>query len=123
MFDPIPMAYLVFSELGTGHAEVVYQRAFEVALRNANVRFESQRDVPVLFMGIHVGRGIADLIVGDVVIELKATSSGIGSGDEAQLINYLKGLSIQRGVIINFGQQASMRAAELTHKWVDSHTQ
>lgn len=107
----------VYAELGTGHGEPVYQKAMEVGLRIAGAPYEAQKDVPVLFRGHQVGRGIADLALDDVTIELKAVSS-IGAGDEAQLRNYMTGLRSRNGAIINFGQPTQVKPGEYSFKYL-----
>lgn len=106
----------VYAEIGTGHAEAVYQKAMEVALRIAGVPYEPQRDVPVMFKGHQVGRGIADLVLDDLAIELKAVSV-VGAGDEAQLRNYMTGLS-RNGLLMNFGQPTQTKLGEFSVKYL-----
>lgn len=41
----------IYNDLGPGYSERVYHNAMEVLLRNAGVRYESERIVPVPFEG------------------------------------------------------------------------
>src|SRR5215470_7487197 len=87
----------IYDKLGSGFDEVVYQKAFEVALRLRGVPYEAQRIVPVFYEGFYIGEGKPDLVVGDneerIVIELKAVES-IGHKERAQIENYLRVLSV-----------------------------
>lgn len=53
----------VFSELGTGWPEKIYQQGVEVALRNRGICYETQRILPITFNGHVVGESIPDLVV------------------------------------------------------------
>lgn len=46
---------------------------------------------------------VADFIVGDVVVEVKAKKF-LDEVDEAQLINYLKATGKKIGLLVNFGE-------------------
>jgi GxxExxY protein len=107
----------IYECLGTGHTEAIYQGAFEIALRDEHVRFERQKDVPVMFRGMQAGRGIADIVLPDIIIELKATVK-IQPGDMAQVRNYMRSLGITRGVVVNFCQPSSKGDAKLQIEYV-----
>lgn len=52
--------------------------------------------------GFVIGEYIADVVVGEVIVELKAVASLLPL-HEAQLLNYLKATKIRHGLLINFG--------------------
>lgn len=85
----------------------------EVGLRLDGVKFESLKDAPVMFRGVQVGRGIADLVLEDAVIELKAISKLQGSEENEQIRNYMKSFKVNSGIIINFGQTSGKSVGEL----------
>lgn len=101
----IRFAKEVYGELGSGFDERVYQKAMEVGLRLAKVRYESQKVVELKFKNHYVGEGFPDLIVDidgiRVVLELKAIGK-IGGKEEAQIRSYMKVLKIPYGLLINF---------------------
>lgn len=105
----------VYDKLGSGFEEVVYQKAFEVALRLRGIPYEAQRVVPVFYQGFYVGEGKPDLIVGSsekrVVVELKAVES-TGHKEKIQIENYLRVLDLPRGLLINFPQPTKSKAAK-----------
>jgi GxxExxY protein len=102
----ISIAQDVYETLGSGFSEDVYQRALQVGLRLANIAYESQKVVEVMYRGYYVGEGYPDLVLwfGNerIVVELKAVSGEIGICEEQQLRNYLATLRVDRGLLINF---------------------
>ena len=88
--------------LGPGYSESVYHCAFEVALRSRGIYYETERIVPVYFLGQNVGHVRADLIVDrKSVIELKSVSK-LNETYRIQTQNYIKLLDLQEGYLINF---------------------
>ncbi len=99
----IGCAFTVSNTLGTGFLEKVYENALAIELKTAGLRCEQQKPIPVSYRGIAVGDYYADIFVeGQVILEIKA-SKAIDESHQAQLINYLKGTGIHRGLILNFG--------------------
>ena len=98
----------VYKILGSGYQEVVYDKAMQVGLRLAKIRYESQKVVELRYKDHCVGVGYPDLVVNldgeKVVVELKAVGSELGAAEEQQLKNYLKILKIKQGLLINFQQ-------------------
>lgn len=95
----------VYGELGSGFDECVYQKAMEVGLRLAKIRYESQKVVELKFKDHYVGEGYPDIIVNvngnKLVVELKATGK-LGGKEEVQIRSYMKILKIPYGLLINF---------------------
>jgi GxxExxY protein len=98
----------VYRSLGSGYSEEVYDRAMQVGLRLAKIKYENQKVVELTFRDHHVGEGYPDLIVrlpdGKMVVELKAVGGELGAAEEQQIKNYMKILRIERGLLINFQQ-------------------
>ena len=95
--------YEVRDELGVGFLEKVYTNSLEIALNQAGLKVEKEKQLKVFFRQQIVGEYYADLIVEDqLVIELKALKSLVPE-HSAQLINYLKAVSIKDGLLVNFG--------------------
>ena len=92
----------IWASLGPGYSESVYHCAFEVALRNRNIYYETERIVPVFYDGQNVGHVRADLIIDrKVVVELKSVGR-LTDGYRIQTKNYLKLLNLETGYLINF---------------------
>jgi len=98
----------VYRVLGSGFSEGVYDKAMQVGLRLAKIRYESQKVVELRYKNHCVGEGYPDLVVrlgrDKMIVELKAVGGEMGAAEEQQLRNYMKLLKIQRGLLINFQQ-------------------
>jgi len=98
----IELAQDIWSSLGPGYSERVYHNAFEIALRDEGLSYESERILPVTFRGHNVGNLRADLIVsGKFILELKSTSR-LKDEFRNQIRNYMKLTGLKAGVLINF---------------------
>lgn len=65
--------FAVYSELGHGFLEQVYENAMAIALRQQGLPVLQQAALDVLFRGFRVGEYRADLLVpGKLIIEVKA---------------------------------------------------
>jgi GxxExxY protein len=102
----VKVAHEVYQSLGSGFSEDVYDRAMQVGLRLAGIRYESQKVVELKYLDHGVGEGYPDLFVHidekKVVVELKAVTSELGACEEQQLLNYMKILGVGCGLLINF---------------------
>ena len=101
-------ATTVMKSLGKGHSERVYHRALITLFNKNKIFHRSEVFSPVYFMGEVVGIGRCDLVVGDMVVEIKANSSH-PSNSLAQLRKYTEGLGKAEnrklsGLILNFNQ-------------------
>jgi GxxExxY protein len=96
----------VYSTLGSGFSEDVYDRAMQVGLRLAKIPYEGQKVIELKYKDHYVGEGYPDLVIrcGDerIIVELKAVSGELGASEEQQLRNYMKILQVQYGILINF---------------------
>jgi GxxExxY protein len=99
----IGAAIEVRRQLGPGLLESANQRCLcdEPGLRK--IRFETQRDLPVIYKGIRFDCGyrIDVLVEGVVVVEVKSVD-GLHPIQDAQLITYLRLGQWPMGLIINF---------------------
>lgn len=98
----------VYATLGSGYSEAVYHRAFEVMLRKHGLLYETERIVPIVFENHVIGNLRCDLIVGDVIVELKSINK-LRDQEKQQLTNYLKLTGLKRGLLINFGPSLEMQ--------------
>ncbi len=98
----IGSAYEVFNELGRGFLEKVYARALakELLAKGHSVVIETPIDV--YYKDAVVGSYYADLLVENVICEIKAVARLLPE-HEAQLLNYLKATRKKVGLLINFG--------------------
>ena len=108
------IAHDIYRELGVGHRENVYHKAFEVELRLRCIPYECERVIPVIYKEHVVSYMRLDLVVdGKSIIELKATKS-LKDDDEFQLRRYLSATSIDDGYLINFGEKFEVRRIQVT---------
>ena len=91
----------VWRTLGSGFSESVYHRAMEIGLRDLKIPYHSEVIIPVNYKNKNCGNVRADILLDDIVIELKATSK-IMQKDVNQLECYMKLLSKSSGLVINF---------------------
>ncbi len=95
--------FTVYTSLGYGFLERVYQNALFYELQQRKFKCEAQRHLEVYFKGMKVGDYYPDIIVNDqVILELKTVES-IRPEHEAQLLNYLRSTKIEVGLLLNFG--------------------
>ena len=111
----------IYNTIGPGYNEVIYHRAFEVALRLKGIAYESEVVTPIIYQNHTVGHGRIDLIVNKmVIIELKAIANLNNNDSIIQIKNYMRQQSIVHGLIINFGQSNSKTPATITIKYINS---
>ena len=98
----IGCAYRVFNQPGFGFLESVYRKAMVIELKKANLDTDEEKSLEVYYDNIVVGNFSIDLFVeNSVVVELKSVQ-GILKEHEVQLVNYLKGMKRDIGLLINF---------------------
>jgi GxxExxY protein len=101
-------AVAVMQQLGKGHRERVYHRAMITSLNQAGVQHRSEVPAPLYCMGEVVGVGRCDLVIGSLVVEIKANAQPPRCA-LSQLRKYTQNLGRAerrryRGVIVNFNQ-------------------
>ena len=95
--------------LGKGHTESVYHRALITAMNKAGVAHRSEVSCPIWFMGECIGVGRADMVIDDMVLEIKANKLP-PKQTSAQLQKYIVSLSQAEnktfwGMVVNFNQK------------------
>ena len=101
--------YKVYTNLGYGFLEKVYENSMLYELNKNGLKAISQYPVKVNYDGVSVGEYFADIIVEDkVIIELKA-SANLVPENILQLQNYLKATNIEVGLLLNFGKKPEIR--------------
>jgi GxxExxY protein len=99
----IGLAIEVHRTLGPGLLESAYEGCLCYELSCANINFERQKPLPIIYKKIHLECGYKiDLVIEDrVVVELK-TVERILPIHEAQLLTYLKLSGLKTGLLLNF---------------------
>jgi len=99
----IGAAMEVHKVLGPGFLEWVYEEALAHEFDLRGIPYQRQGRLAVRYKEIVAGEFPADFLAeGKVVVELKAIKA-LTKGDEAQLLNYLKGTGGSVGLLLNFG--------------------
>ena len=102
----IGCAMTVHSALGNGFQEVIYQRALEIEMREANIEFSREHEMPIYYKHQQIGTRRVDFLVEGVVsVELKALVN-LEDVHLAQAINYLEAYDLEIGLLINFGARS-----------------
>ena len=110
--------YQVYSELGYGFLERVYENCLIIAARGLGLRVERQVPIRVYYQGEVVGEYFADLVADRAIIVEIKTARSIAAEHEAQLLNYLKATHYEVGLLLNFGMKPEFkrRAYDNTRK-------
>ena len=103
----IGCCFEVYSELGPGFNERIYQNALIIALKEAGLIFETEKDFPVSYHDNKAGSLRLDLIVEDrIIIEIKAVTGKLPAIFKYQLLSYLKVTNLRVGLLVNFGNKS-----------------
>ena len=99
----IGSAIEVHKALGPGLLESAYEECLCYELKERNLSFIRQYDLPVRYKNVNLDCGYKlDLLVEDrVVVELKAVEK-LSSVHDAQIMSYLKSGKWKVGLLINF---------------------
>ncbi|HNR15631.1 MAG TPA: GxxExxY protein [Chitinophagaceae bacterium] len=99
----IGSAMRVHAVLGNGFQEVIYQRALELEMEEAGLRFTRELSMPIYYKGRNIGERRVDFFVEEkIMVELKAIIQ-LEKVHLAQAKNYLEAYNVQVGLLINFG--------------------
>lgn len=99
----IGAAMKVHRTLGNGFQEVIYQRALEIELQEADVNFAREVSMPVYHKGRPISERRVDFLIDNKIsVELKAINT-LEPVHFAQARNYLEAYHIEIGLLINFG--------------------
>lgn len=100
----IGTAIKVHKELGDGFLESIYEEALKIELSEANLNFESQKEIKIDYHGKEVGTHRLDLVIEKkIIVELKAVKE-FTDAHIAQLLSYLKATRLKVGLMLNFAK-------------------
>jgi GxxExxY protein len=99
----IECAIQVHKTLGPGLLESVYEECLCYELKQAGLKFERQKPLPVKYRDklLECGYRLDIIVENQVILEIKAIE-GILPIHHAQLLTYLKLSEIKAGLLINF---------------------
>ena len=95
----------VHNELKSGFLEPVYQEALELEFQLQKIPYEREKKLNIVYKGRKLKKEyFADFFCYDnIIVELKAVSR-LENEHKAQVINYLKAINKEIGLLINFGK-------------------
>jgi len=100
----VGIAFTVCNELGFGHLEKVYQRAFAKELSLEKLSFREQVVYPVHYKGEVIGKGYLDFLIEEkIIIELKR-SDIFSRKNMEQVTNYLKLSGLNLAILVHFSK-------------------
>src|SRR6185503_15514259 len=99
----IGLAIEIHRLLGPGLLESAYEECLAYEMVRANLTFERQKPLPIVYKEVRLDCGYRlDFVVDkSLVLEIKAVSE-LAPIHEAQLLTYLKLLRLPLGLLINF---------------------
>ena len=93
----------VHAALGNGFQEVIYQRALEIEMEKAGLKFSRELSMPIYYKGKNIGERRVDFFVEEkIMVELKAIIQ-LENIHLAQAKNYLEAYNMEVGLLVNFG--------------------
>ena len=106
VYQIIGAAMEVHNNMNWGLLEPVYNEALHLELEERGIHSEREKTLPCYYKHhLLEKRYQMDLVVGDIIVELKSVSELI-SAHRAQLFNYLRLTKKPIGLLINFGQES-----------------
>ena len=101
----IKAAMTVHNILGFVCMEKVYENSLMIELELSDLKAIQQQPMKGFYKEKLVGDYIADVIVEDkIIVELKSIEN-LNKIHEVQLVNYLKAVNMEVGLLLNFGKE------------------
>jgi len=96
--------FAVYTEIGCGFLEAVYQECLAREFRLRSIPFVTQKELRLYYKGELIDQiYCSDFICYDkIILELKAIQD-VTPAHKAQVLNYLKMTRLQLGLLANFG--------------------
>ncbi len=94
----------VYTEMGNGFAEEVYQQCLEREFVFRGIPFEAKKELRLFYKGAPIDKTyIPDFFCYDkIIVEIKAVSELVKE-HRKQLMNYLRITGCKLGLLVNFG--------------------
>ena len=95
--------YEVYNHLGPGFREITYQRALFKELTEAGIRYETEKEIPVVFDDAVIDTHKVEMVVdGKTILHVKGYSE-LEERWKACLKSELRASGLELGIIANFG--------------------
>ncbi len=103
----IACCFKVHNGVCPGFNEKIYHRALKIALKEVNLKYETEKEFPIFFQDKKISSLRLDLIVeGKIIVEVKALSGNMPDVFKYQLLSYLKVSGLDIGLLVNFGSKS-----------------
>ena len=96
--------YQVFNKVGFGFEKSVYVKSLAKALKNLELKNETNKEVSIYFSGDEVGKIKIDIFVDNKVLVKVTNHDEIENRDAEILQNELRMSEIEVGLLLNFGR-------------------
>lgn len=98
----IGYAYEVFNELGPGHSEKTYTKAYALMLRKNGHEYKEQVYYPVRFKNEVISRAFLDFIVEEKIIIETKKNVRFSKTHIDQVLDYIKRSNFKLAILITF---------------------
>lgn len=100
----IGILFNVWSNIGSNHKEIFYQRAVAKDLKLSKLSFVEQLPVKISYRGSVIGKYFFDFLINDkIVLEIKVRDY-FSKKDISQLYSYLRAKDLKLGIIAHFSK-------------------
>jgi GxxExxY protein len=102
VYEIVGAALEVYSKLGRGFLEPVYQETMELELNHRGIPFEAKKELFIRYKEHLLKKTYEPDFVcfGQVIVELKALDR-LSSKEECQLLNYMRATSSRVGLLLD----------------------
>lgn len=101
----IGYAFEIYNQLGFGHRELVYHKAFELLLNKNNITYQREKYGKIKFNGKIIGKYFIDFVIEDRVAAEFKVRNEIYKKDISQLLDYMISEEIETGLLITFTKE------------------
>jgi GxxExxY protein len=102
----IGCALRVHQTMRNGYPEIIYNNCLILEFKKASIDFQNEVHLPIFYEGVQVGKRRIDFLIENrVVLEIKAVTE-LNDAHLAQALNYLEGLNLEIGLLLNFGSKS-----------------
>lgn len=94
----------VHNKLGRFCKHKQYCEAFELLLKNNNLKYEREIEIPIIFEGIKLSGNILDFLIEDIVVLDVKCKKDITTKDYVQMKRYLVAADKELSIVVNFSE-------------------
>ena len=96
--------FKIHNSLGRFCKHNQYGDALEALLKENNIKYKREIEVPILFNGIKLTGNILDFLIEDVIVLDIKCKKDITTKDYVQMKRYLRATDRSLGIIVNFAE-------------------